>query len=243
MSAYYTTHRFSPRWSAPSHSHDSSEHPHPPPLTSTTITVPSIAPLKSSTHTAEPSSSHRHLGLDTLTHLLHTFNTHFEDQVTHNEVVHPRFDLTENKTVYAIYGELAGLSREDVSVQVNDHLFTITILGRLQRLTPPGTVNTEGTAADNVGVVHRDSAEQSGEGSKTEEVGKPTEEIEKEDPDLHWHVTERRVGQFRRAFQFPIEAVNMGAVTASMRNGLLCVLVPKRTGERKVEEGRKVEIS
>jgi HSP20 family molecular chaperone IbpA len=243
MSAYYTTHHFSPRWSAPSHPHDSSEHPHPPPLTSTTITAPSIAPPRSSAHTTEPSSSHKHFGLDTLTHLLHTFNTHFEDQATHNEAAHPRFDLAENKTVYAIYGELAGLSREDVSVQVNDHLSTITILGQLQRFTPPGTTKAEGTAADDVGVVHRDSTAQSGEGSKTEDVGKPTERIKKEDPDLHWHVTERRVGPFHRAFQFPVETVDMGAVTASMCHGLLCVLVPKRTGERKVEEGRKVEIS
>jgi len=213
-------------------------------MTASTITTPSIGePVQHCITSVEsPSSSaHKHLGLDSLARFLHAFNTHYEERTSNSDIVHPHFDLVENKTVYAIYGELAGLSREEVSVQVNDHLFTITILGQLKRQTPPGTLGVdEDLAIDSVGVVHGDT-ERPDDAAQPEKVEEDVKQSQ--DPNLHWHVTERRVGQFRRAFQFPVETVDPSGVTASMHNGLLCVLVPKKTGEKTVGEIRKVEVS
>lgn len=244
MSAYFTTHHFHPPRLDPAHQDNLQQHPpHPPPIT-TTITAPSIAGPSSSSATASP-SSHRHLSLDTLAHLLHDF--HLQQgksdgaSVTHRDVARPHFDLSENKTSYAIYGELAGLNRQDVNVEVNDHLFTITISGQLKRLTPPARPELA-ALPDHVGVVHRDSAG----GGDSVDVGEVTgsgEEGDKEEQkDVHWHVTERKVGEFRREFQFPIETVDMDAVRASMRNGLLCVTVPKKISEKKLAEARRVEV-
>ncbi|OIW25575.1 HSP20-like chaperone [Coniochaeta ligniaria NRRL 30616] len=254
MSAYFTTHHFSPHWTTPRHSQDGeAQLPHPPPIT-TTVTAPSIAPPESSSASASPSPPHHHLTLDTLAHLLHDFHvqntkTGDRDPVTHRSVARPHFDLLENKTSYAIYGELAGLGRKDVNVEVNDHLFTITIAGHLKRLTPPARPEL-GTAED-VGVVHRDAGENATKGSSSNgpEAGaaaaKTSDEATEKvpDQDVHWHVTERKVGEFRRAFQFPIETVDMAAVSASMSNGLLCVIVPKKIHEKKAGEARKVEIA
>jgi HSP20 family molecular chaperone IbpA len=251
MSAYYTTRHFSPNWSTARHGQDGeAQLAHPPPIT-TTITAPSIAPSESGAAGATP-SSHHHLTLDTLAHLLHDFHvqnskTGDRDPVTHRSVARPHFDLLENKTLYAIYGELAGLGRQDVNVEVNDHLFTITIAGHLKRLTPPA--RPELGTADDVGVVHRDAGETANRGSNGSGVGAAAARTSEDaaetvpDQDVHWHVTERKVGEFRRAFQFPIETVDMGAVNASMSNGLLCVIVPKKIHEKKPGEARKVEVT
>jgi len=263
MSAYFTTHHFSPHWTTPRHPQADEAHLHPPPIT-TTITAPSIAPPHPASASEAPSPSYRHLTLDTLAHLLHDFHVQSSrsagdrDPVTHRTVARPHFDLLENKTLYVIYGELAGLSRKDVEVEVNDHLFTITISGHLKRLAPPPAQREAGAAAtdDGVGVVHRDQAAQpaaaagqvGGKAPEGAAAAAPTAEgdsgTEKVlDQDVHWHVTERKVGEFRRAFQFPIETVDMAAVSASMRDGLLCVTVPKKLAEKKEGAARKVEIA
>lgn len=251
MSAYFTTHHLSPRWTAARRASQEGSVPHPPPI-ATTITTPTLAPSKSSDADTSPSSPHRHLSLDTLARFLHDFHIHdrnSSDQVTHHDVVHPHFDLLENKSTYAIYGELPGLGREDVTVEVNDHLFTITISAHLKRLVPPTIPRADATAK--VGVVHRDGGGDSA-GAREPETGAATadaagdgEPDKKVDPDLLWHVTERRVGPFRRAFQFPQYpvGVDMSAVSASMTNGLLCVLVPKKIKEGKTVEARRVEIA
>lgn len=259
MSAYFTTHHFSPKWSSPPRSHrDSSvDASHLPPLTTTTITAPHPTTTTTTTTSANgdheqalsASSSHKLHGLDTLAHFLHVFNTHYnnEDSVTHHGVVHPHFDLAENNTLYAIYGELAGLSKKDVTVEVNDALFTITISGKLLRLGPPGSLGLpiNEPTPETVGVLHRDRDDV---GTKSEQAAVEEKEAEKgakkeQEDDLHWHVTERRVGSFRRAFQFSAESVDMGGVTATMTNGLLCVTVPKRERKDGQEKGRKVEVS
>lgn len=56
---------------------------------------------------------------------------------------------------------------------------------------------------------------------------------ENEDPEkgLHFHVKERRVGQFKREFHLPMGLGNMAAVSASMEDGLLTVRVPKTVAE------------
>ncbi|KAK0724458.1 HSP20-like chaperone, partial [Lasiosphaeris hirsuta] len=50
---------------------------------------------------------------------------------------------------------------------------------------------------------------------------------EADEEEVHWHVGERRVGRFQRAFRFPVGAVDMDLVSASMQDGVLCAVVPK----------------
>lgn len=55
-------------------------------------------------------------------------------------------------------------------------------------------------------------------------------------PADQWHLTERSVGSFQRTFQFPAR-VDRDAVSASLKNGVLSLLVPKAqaTGSRRIE--------
>ncbi|RKF79831.1 30 kDa heat shock protein, partial [Golovinomyces cichoracearum] len=54
--------------------------------------------------------------------------------------------------------------------------------------------------------------------------------------DKYW-VMERNVGEFSRSFGFPTQ-IDQDAVKASMKNGILSIVVPKA----KKQEGRKITI-
>lgn len=239
MSAYFTTHHFSPRWSSPEHSSE--------PHAITSITAPTAGATAGTTAAPPlPADAHSHHGgLEALARYLHAFNTHNTHAQGKHDVVHPHFDLAESKACYAVYGELPGLETDTVNVEVNDHLFTVTVTGDLKRPLPPGAIDT---TPNNVGVVHKDAQPspppestpaEAGSSKTGEEAEKKTTEAEGE---VRWHVTERRTGHFRRAFQFPIEQVDMSAVKASMQAGLLTILVPKKQGRTELAAARKVEV-
>ncbi|KAK0625017.1 hypothetical protein B0T17DRAFT_258844 [Bombardia bombarda] len=235
------------------------------------------------------------LGLDTLAHLLHTFHTHYhtghddndnENENDHQEIAHPRFDLIESMTCYTLYGELPSLDRDDVMLETNDRLFTVTISGVFKQSAPvPGSTpsasfvppkpSTLGSDEAPVGVVHCAFSQpamtetQSGrlkgatgeidrvkladlnysnrslrqEGKREGADERDTVDAAGSEEGVHWHVAERQVGEFSRTFQFPVDMVDMAAVKASMQNGLLCVVVPKKEGDHeRARRGRKVEI-
>ena len=73
------------------------------------------------------------------------------------------------------------------------------------------------------------------EGGDTTAITKT--DAQKESDERYW-VSERRVGEFSRSFSFPTR-VDQDQVMASMKNGILSILVPKA----KKTEGRKITIS
>lgn len=239
MSAYFTTHHFSPRFSSPQHSTE--------PHAITSITAPTAgAAAGTSAAPSLPADAHAHHGgLEALARYLHAFNSHYTHGQANHDVVHPHFDLAESKTCYAVYGELPGLETDAVNVEVNDHLFTITVSGDLKRPLPPGASDA---APNNVGVVHKDAqpsppAEPASAAAESSKTGEATAQKATEtEGDLRWHVTERRTGHFRRAFQFPVEQVDMSAVKASMQAGLLTIVVPKKQSRAELAAARKVEV-
>ncbi len=179
-----------------------------PPLKPTS-TAPTTATEHHPNYTTE---DHHALGPNALAHFLHAFHTHYglsDKAASHDDVHHntptrqsgPRFDLAESESRYTLYGELPGLTQTDVTVETEDNLFTLTISGRTKRQIPE-----EAAGGENLDI---DGGPRSGQ-------------------KLHWHVEERQVGPFRRQFRFPAETVDMSGVTASMRDGLLCIILPKR---------------
>jgi len=66
------------------------------------------------------------------------------------------------------------------------------------------------------------------------EVAKPAENQE---PEPKFWVSERSVGEFHRSFTFPLR-VNHDAVKASLKNGILSIIVPKA----QTPKARKIEI-
>jgi len=157
----------------------------------------------------------------------------------------PKFDVKELKDSYELQGELPGIDQKDVSIEWTDGN-TLTISGRtehrFEKGTPPqGQIEEAQDDEGTKGGQHeyqKPSVEDEGQSSqavttteKSGEVAKPAEEQVK-----YW-VSERSVGEFHRSFSFPTR-VDHDAVKASMKNGILSIVVPKA----KAQQPKKVNI-
>jgi len=144
----------------------------------------------------------------------------------------PRFDVRETGEAYTLEGEVPGVDQKDINIEFTDD-HTLKISGHHERTTksgtPPGKVIGE--------------AEQSHKATVEDE--KPTEstEVTKSDegnvskPKHQFWISERSYGSFQRLFSFPAR-VEQDAVKASLKNGILEVIVPKA----KRAETRRINI-
>ncbi|KAK6542931.1 hypothetical protein TWF694_006869 [Orbilia ellipsospora] len=156
----------------------------------------------------------------------------------------PSFDVKETKDSYVLDGELAGISDKsalDLSF-VDDK--TLVIKGRVERNSESGKPQKSAAAEDTTTPAteektnyHAPSVEaeaEEGESSATTvaktSTSETSSEVQKkeENGDKYW-VRERYVGEFQRAFSFP-QPVDHDAVKASLKDGILSVVVPKKTG-------------
>ncbi|KAJ2904351.1 HSP20-like chaperone [Zalerion maritima] len=194
-------------------------------------------------------SGRKHSGIDSLARLLHSFNMHHDNAAHGESKVHPLFDLVEGPNNFKIYGELPGMAKDNLHIDVNDHLFTIAVAGKFE---VPGDLVSPEEATDAVPVKHRDAA---GPGTKDKETdsqeagtnaglgstAETAEASENKEAKVKYYIRERKLGDFKRGFQFPVEVVKMEDVTACYSNGLLTITVPKNAAPVK-REGRKLEV-
>lgn len=154
----------------------------------------------------------------------------------------PKFDVKELSDSYELHGELPGIEQKDVDIEFTDAQ-TLTVRGHTERSyssgdppagfieegsTPSGTI-TEGSD----GKHHKDNTKAEKDNTKVAtQDGKPAKSEAK-----FW-VSERSVGEFSRSFNFP-SRVDQDNVRASMKNGILSIIVPKSSKP----EGRKITIS
>jgi len=162
----------------------------------------------------------------------------------------PRFDITESANAYELYGEVPGIEQADISIEFSDAQ-TIVIKGKTERL------NTVATPAQ----TNEAEAEKQNDDAASEKSHKPTVEDEYDEADTplatpattatavaetqesapvapqvqkpKFWVQERKVGQFARSFSFA-QRIDQDGVTASLKNGILNVVVPKNQKARKV---------
>lgn len=161
----------------------------------------------------------------------------------------PKFDVKEAGEAYELHGELPGVEQKDIEVEFTDSQ-TLVIRGRTERSytsgTPPadfaeapktsGTI--EGEKSHKATVEDEDMAET--EVSKTsneDAIVEKKDEKYSEQKEKYW-VSERSIGEFSRSFTFPVR-VDADQVQASMKNGILSIVVPKA----KKEQARKITIS
>jgi HSP20 family molecular chaperone IbpA len=158
----------------------------------------------------------------------------------------PKFDVKENKDAYELHGELAGIEQKDVEIEFTD-AHTLTIKGRTERSYTSGTPPAgfiEGAPAKgsiegtNGNKAHKATVEDEGAEGTSTEVTKKGESAQPKEPESKFWVSERSVGEFARSFTFP-SRVDQDNVTATMKNGLLSIVVPKH----KKSEPRKITIS
>jgi HSP20 family protein len=134
----------------------------------------------------------------------------------------PKFDVQELKDSYELHGELPGLEQKDVNIEWTDSN-TLTISGRTE------TYREEGSSPQQLKATVEDEDQankpESTAVTKTEEAG----EVVKADEGPKYWISERSVGEFRRNFSFPAR-VDQDAVKASLKNGVLSIVVPKAKG-------------
>ncbi|GES61276.1 heat shock protein [Aspergillus terreus] len=134
----------------------------------------------------------------------------------------PRFDVREANDAYYLDGELPGIAQKDVDIEFTDHQ-TLVIKGRTEREYHSPEGGEEKPAA---------------EGSSSEVAKTGDKQVSKSDrAKHHYWVSERSVGEFHRTFSFPTR-VDQENVKASLKNGILSVVVPKAAAPT----GKKITI-
>jgi HSP20 family molecular chaperone IbpA len=161
----------------------------------------------------------------------------------------PRFSVKENETNYQLEGELPGIEPKDVTIEFTDGN-VLRIHGRTESHHEEGVrpgargieANPELGNAEHENGYHKPSVEEEGqevtmsggnpdaakknqvavtEGSQQQQVSR----TQQEEP--RFYFSERSVGEFSRSFTFPPGSVNTEEVKASLKNGILSIIVPK----------------
>jgi HSP20 family protein len=180
-------------------------------------------------------------------------NTHHQRAAFFN----PRFDVREREDAYELHGELPGVQQKDIELEFTDPQ-TLIVRGRSEREysagTPPagalegsqtqGRITDEGdhhaTVEDTVdeSEAAKAGAENSAPKQGTVVAQQPKKQQQPEQAHTKYWVSERSVGSFSRSFSFPTR-IDQDAVKASLKNGILSVVVPKA---KKMNESRKITI-
>jgi HSP20 family protein len=169
----------------------------------------------------------------------------------------PRFDVKETQETYELNGELPGVDQSNINIEWSDD-FTLTVSGHAEKVSkktnekaPVTDASDKASEAEFVEVesepennYHSPTVEEEGAAaessaaaeakavSKTEEA----KEVAQEPKSKYW-IHERSYGSFNRTFKFPAR-VDTDAVTASLNNGVLSIVVPKA----KAREPRRIVI-
>ncbi|OAQ57994.1 heat shock protein 30 [Pochonia chlamydosporia 170] len=157
----------------------------------------------------------------------------------------PKFDIRETSDAYELHGELPGLNKDAVHIEFTDPQ-TMTVRGKAERTYSSGTPSagriedvsekpaiTEGETSPSA---HKATVEDDNAAATETAVGKAQRQPEQ--PKYKYWLTERSVGEFSRSFNFPTP-VDHESVSASFRDGILAVSVPKA----KKPEPRRIAIN
>ena len=147
----------------------------------------------------------------------------------------PKFDVKENKDNYELHGEFPGIEQKDINIEWSDSN-TLTISGRTEHRHEEGT-RPQGFIEEGE-ATHSKKATVEDEQPKTQVAEKGGQEVAKKDENAskYW-VSERSVGEFHRSFSFP-SRIDQDNVKASLKNGILSVVVPKAQAAK----ARKISI-
>jgi len=169
----------------------------------------------------------------------------------------PKFDVKELKQAYELHGELPGIEQKDIEIEFTDDQ-TLNVKGRVVRsstsdTSPAGFVEGEAVQGaiaegehtnnkdhDYKATVEDEDANKENapeEGVANQQTAVQVKQTPQEPSEKFW-VSERTVGEFSRSFSFPVR-VDQDNVRASMKNGILSIIVPKA----KKHESRKITIS
>ena len=149
----------------------------------------------------------------------------------------PKFDVKETKDAYELHGELPGIEQKNINIEWTDNN-TLTVSGKHEHVREEGQRPTaiEGGEEQKKIESHQprvedESAESTESSNKGTQVAKQSDQqdvVKREEPKHKYWVSERSVGSFHRSFAFPAR-VDQDAVKASLKDGILSIVVPKST--------------
>jgi len=153
----------------------------------------------------------------------------------HSRSFAPRFDINETPEHYELHGDFPGINQSDINVEWTD-VDTLTISGHTER---KHQTSSNGNGYHQPTVEEADDTEAKKDNQTA--VAKKSDEtaVAQQDPNRpRYLISERFSGSFHRSFQFP-SRIDQDAVKASMKNGVLTIVVPKVTRSK---ESRKITI-
>uniref|UniRef100_A0A8H7N4B6 SHSP domain-containing protein n=1 Tax=Bionectria ochroleuca TaxID=29856 RepID=A0A8H7N4B6_BIOOC len=129
----------------------------------------------------------------------------------------PNFDVTELDNAYELYGELPGLNKHDIHIELVDGQ-TLVIQRKIERSSNNITGDVESGHNKQTGSVEQGDVNSSDAYTQTRV---------KESNQARLWVAERNVGEFSRTFSFP-HNIQQDKIEASLNSGPLSVRVPKK---------------
>lgn len=147
----------------------------------------------------------------------------------------PKFDVRELASSYELHGELPGIDQKDISIEFSDP-HTIVISGRTVRESTQSSDNDATSGKPIEDKKARVEDEDAADGNEKTSAVTKKQDAEVEDQPTYW-VSERSVGEFHRQFGFP-SRVDQDHVKASLKNGILNIVVPKA----QAQQARKISI-
>ncbi|VUC28819.1 unnamed protein product [Clonostachys rosea] len=150
----------------------------------------------------------------------------------------PKFDVRETSDAYHFHGELPGLTKEQVSIEFPEPQ-NMVVRGKTERTytgtSPAGLVESAGNPASITEAGESPKSQQAAVEDETPKA-KPAAPVDKA---KYW-VTERSIGEFSRHFNLPAR-IDQDAVTASLKDGILTIDVPK--AKAKKYEARRITVN
>ncbi|KAL5121793.1 hypothetical protein ACEQ8H_000008 [Pleosporales sp. CAS-2024a] len=152
----------------------------------------------------------------------------------------PKFDVKETKDAYELHGELPGIEQKDVNIEWTDNN-TLSISGRHQHVReegerPRGFIESSSSSSSDTSATQKKIDNAAAHQPRVEDENAESNDVQQHhgrskdvstnnDKPRYW-VSERSVGEFHRSFAFPAR-VDQDKVKASLKNGILSVVVPK----------------
>ena len=173
--------------------------------------------------------------------LLEDFESHHQGrQSPAQRIISPKFDVKELADKYELHGEFPGLEQSNISLEFTDPQ-TLTVRARQEHEShsgpeAPAIEDSKSSADSHQPTVEDENAESNSQTHVQKQ--QPASVQEATQPRAQYHVHERSVGEYYRQFSFP-GRIDQDAVSASMKNGILSVIVPKA----KKHEARKININ
>jgi HSP20 family protein len=162
----------------------------------------------------------------------------------------PKFDVTETAESYDLYGELPGIDQNDICIEFSDAQ-TILVKGKTERPSTTASTSTAHTEPEfsknsepSSEISHNPTVEEEYDEADaplatpattvtaTNDAA-PQQPEQVQTPKPKYWVAERKVGEFARSFSFS-QRIEQDFVTATLKNGILHVVVPKSQKPKRV---------